>query len=110
MSSPENTSPIGIGRHYKLRAPEGMGIGFGKLEPGDQVQVEEIVPQGAMRNPIRDQAYVGFLFFDGRMQPGELLERRIACAESVFRQTFDLVDDSTATAGRPSDGQHQDAD
>ncbi|MCC3766048.1 hypothetical protein [Streptomyces sp. UNOC14_S4] len=109
MSSIENTSPVVIGRHYRLRAPEGMGIGFAKLEPGDQVQVYGITPPGERSNPFPDQANIAFLFYDPRIQPGELLERRIACAEPVFLQNFDLIDDSTVMIGQPTHDQHQDA-
>ncbi|MEU5425168.1 hypothetical protein AB0H73_06120 [Streptomyces olivoreticuli] len=94
---------VEAGRRYRLTAPEGIGIGLGKLEPGITVETVEVTPPGQRPNPYPDQPYVSFVYLDDRIQPGELVERRIGYGQELFSQSFQLLDDSTVPVGQPSD-------
>ncbi|MFI1796562.1 hypothetical protein ACH427_04280 [Streptomyces sp. NPDC020379] len=94
---------VQAGRRYRLTAPEGIGVGLGKLNPGITVEVYDVTPPGQRPNPYQDQPYVSFVYLDDRIQPGELVERHIGYGQVLFAQSFQLLDDSTVPVGEPSD-------
>ncbi|MFJ2115943.1 hypothetical protein ACIOEX_29330 [Streptomyces sp. NPDC087850] len=82
--------PVVIGEKYQLMSPEGIGIGYGKLDQGIFVDVQDILPPGERPNPSEVEGYVVFLYLDARTPSGESIERLIGYGEAFFAEHFSL--------------------
>lgn len=80
--------PAVIGENYELVSPEGIGIGYGKLEQGIVVEVQDLLPPGERPNPSNDEDYVVFLYLDDRTPTGEPIERLIGYGDAFFSEHF----------------------
>ncbi len=77
-----------IGENYELVSPEGIGIGYGKLDQGIVVEVLDLLPPGERPNPSDDEDYVVFLYLDDRTPTGEPIERLIGYGDAFFAEHF----------------------
>lgn len=80
--------PAVIGEKYELVSPEGIGIGYGKLDQGIVVEVLDLMPPGERPNPSDDEDYVVFLYLDDRTPTGEPIERLIGYGDAFFNEHF----------------------
>lgn len=80
--------PVVIGENYQLMSPEGIGIGYGKLDQGIVVEVQDLLPPGERPNPSDAEDYVVFLYLDDRTPTGEPIERLIGYGDEYFTEHF----------------------